>query len=409
MQETPFILIVALIVLIYGFFSRKLDIFNITGPMIFLFIGIMLSPLAFNISDIGIDANIVKNIAEIALIIVLFTDSASINLKTFKNRWKISARLLTIGLPLTILFSTYVGTLFFPQESLMNLFLMALILAPTDAALGKAVVTDKAVPEEIRSNINVESGLNDGIVFPLLITTILLISSQQDISSDNSWILFLLEQISFGFFFGAFSGYLGAKVLMVALKNGWMEERYRNLTPISLAIISFYLAEHFGGNGFISAFVAGMFFGNFSTLIDSRSEVFLESEGEILILISFTIFGLTFIPETIEYWNFKVLLYAICSLTVFRMIPVALSLIGLKLSLATKAFIGWFGPRGIASILYIMIVAHSIEDINGHEVLYSVITLTIFLSIILHGLSAKFLVSLYSKNLQKEKNEIADK
>ena len=401
MEETSMILIIALIVLLYGIFSKKLETVNISGPMIFLVVGVAISPLGLNLSDVSIDADLVKSMAEIALILVLFTDSASINLSTFKHKWRISARLLSIGLPLTIVFSSLAAIFFFPNEPYVNLLLMALILAPTDAALGKAVVTDQSMPETVRTNINVESGLNDGIVFPLLITTILLIISKHHFGEDNEWVLFLVKQISFGFVFGALSGYLGAKLLTKAVQSGWIQETYRNLTPVSLALLSFYLAEYFGGNGFIAAFVAGMFFGNFSKLIDSRSETFLESEGEILILISFTIFGLTFVPETIAYWDLNVLLYSICSLTIFRMIPVALSLIGMGLSLPTKLFIGWFGPRGIASILYIMIVAHKIESIEGHETLYSVITLTIVLSIILHGLSAKPLVKYYASYVKK--------
>jgi NhaP-type Na+/H+ or K+/H+ antiporter len=198
-----------------------------------------------------------------------------------------------------------------------------------------------------------------------------------------------------GTIIGAFNGYAGAKLLTKALENNWITESYRNLSPISLAILSFYFAEYFGGNGFISAFVAGVFFGSFSKVIDIQTEAFLEGAGEILILISFLVFGLTFIPATIEYWDLQVLLYALLSLTLFRMLPVALSLTGLKLSIATKLFIGWFGPRGIASILYVMIVAHKIVDIHGHEKLFAVITITILLSIILHGLSAKPLVKLY--------------
>ncbi|MDF1880038.1 cation:proton antiporter [Sulfurimonas sp. MAG313] len=400
MEETPFILVVSLIVFLYGLFSKKLETLNISGPMIFLIVGVIVSPLGFDIANLSIDANIVKNIAEIALVLVLFTDSASINIKTFKHKWKVSARLLTIGLPLTIVFSTYSATFFFPSESLVNLLLMALILAPTDAALGKAVVLDKAIPEKIRQNINVESGLNDGIVFPMIITTILIISSHQELGEQNDWMIFLVKQISLGLIFGALTGMIGGKFLSFVVQKHWISDAYRNLAPVSLALLSCYIAEFFGGNGFISAFVAGMFFGNYSKLIDAKSEVFLESEGEVLILISFTIFGLTFIPETIDHWNLDILLYSLCSLTVFRMLPVALSLIGLKLSLASKLFIGWFGPRGIASILYIMIVAHKIEDVNGHETLYSVVTLTILLSIILHGLSAKPLVKLYANYIK---------
>jgi len=392
------IFITALIILIYGFFSSFLEKFNISGPMIFLLIGVLLSSLGLDILNIDLASDAVKMIAEIALIIVLFSDASSLNLKELKKEWKISARLLFIGLPLTILFSSYVATLFFPNEPLLYLILMALILAPTDAALGKAVVTDKLVPKKIRESINVESGLNDGIVFPLLITVVLLIVGGKEIGSDNSWISYLFEQISLGVLLGMVSGFFGAKILTKAVEKGWIKDVYRNLSPVSLAILSYYISEHLGGNGFIAAFVSGAFFGNFSNLMDYQRESFLESEGEVLILISFLVFGLTFIPLTIEFWNMKILLYTILSLTVFRMIPVAISLMGLNLSIFTKLFIGWFGPRGIASILYVMTVAHNTESMN--TTIFSVISLTILLSVVLHGLSAKLLVNLYAKRFK---------
>ena len=397
MESELIIFIVTLIVLVYGFFSKSLERLNVSGPMVFLVFGILLSPLGFNFIVIPLDSNAVKMIAEFALIIVLFTDSSSLSLKKFKKEWKISARLLFIGLPITIIFSTYIATLFFPEESLLYILLMTLILAPTDAALGKAVVTDKKVPEEIRSSINVESGLNDGIVFPLLITVILLITSHKELGSDNEWILYLFKQISLGFIIGAASGFIGAKTLTKAVDKLWIKDVYKNLSPISLAILTYYVAEYLGGNGFIAAFVSGAFFGNYSRVLDSYSERFLESEGEVLILISFLVFGLTFIPASIEFLNLKVVIYSLLSLTAFRMIPVALSLLGLGLSFKSKLFIGWFGPRGIASILYVMTVAHKIELLDIQNTLFSVITLTILLSIILHGLSAKPLVNLYAK------------
>jgi NhaP-type Na+/H+ or K+/H+ antiporter len=256
------------------------------------------------------------------------------------------------------------------------------------------------VPEEIRSSINVESGLNDGIVFPLLITVILLITSHQELGSDNSWIVYLFKQISLGFIIGAISGFFGAKSLTKAVDNLWIKDVYKNLLPVSLAVLTYYIAEFLGGNGFIAAFVSGAFFGNFSRLMDTNAERFLESEGEVLILISFFVFGLTFIPATIEFWDVKVVLYSLLSLTLFRMVPVALSLIGLGFSFRSKLFIGWFGPRGIASILYVMTVAHKIEIVDINSTLFSVITLTILLSIILHGLSAKPLVNLYAKSIK---------
>jgi len=400
MNNELIIFIIAFIVLVYGFFSKYLEKLNISGPMIFLLFGIILSPLGFNLIEIPLNSEAVKIVAEIALIIVLFTDSSSLSLKEFKFEWRISARLLFVGLPITIIFSTYIATLFFPQEPFLYLILTALILAPTDAALGKAVVTDKLVPKKIRASINVESGLNDGIVFPLLITVLLLIMSHQELGNDNSWITYLFKQISLGFIVGAFMGYLGAKTLSTSVQRSWVKDVYKNLSPVALAILVYYTAEYLGGNGFIAAFVSGAFFGNFSNLVDSTRENFLESEGEVLILISFLVFGLSFIPATIEFWNLKIVIYSILSLTLFRMIPVALSLIGLGLSFKSKLFIGWFGPRGIASILYVMTVAHKIEMVKVSNTLFSVITLTILMSIILHGLSAKPLVNLYAKSFK---------
>jgi len=404
MENELIIFVIASIILLYGFFSKSLLNFNISGPMFFLLIGIVFSPLGFNLTNLATDSHIVEIIAEIALIIVLFSDSSSINLKEFKKDYKVPFRLLFVGLPLTIVFSTYIATLFFPDEALLHLLLMALILAPTDAALGKAVVTDLVVPEKIRSSINVESGLNDGIVFPMLITTILLIIGHQELGTDNSWIAYLAEQISLGFFFGAIAGYLGAKLLNIAVKKDSIESTYRRLFPVALAILSYYLAEHFGGNGFISAYISGMLFGNYSKVLNEDTKSFLESDGEMLILVSFLVFGLTFVPSSIVYWDTKVIIYSLFSLTLFRMLPVALSLIGLKLSFISKLFIGWFGPRGIASILYVMVVVQKIHDISGHETLYATITLTILLSIILHGLSAKPFVKLYAKYLLDKKD-----
>ena len=393
------VFIIATIVLLYGYISKLLEKYNISGPMVFTLFGLFLSPLGINYLSLDLNAESVKIVAELALIIVLFSDSSTLNVRNFKEGYKIPLRLLFIGLPLTILFSTYAGTLFFPATPLLYIIVMALILAPTDAALGKAVVVDKSVPKRIRSGINIESGLNDGIVFPLLITALLLISSHQELGSDNSWGLYLLKQISLGFFIGALSGFVGAKGLNFAQKQEWIESSYKNLTPLSLAILTYFIAEYFGGNGFIAVFISGLFFGSFTEVLKEEQSSFLESEGEVLILISFLVFGLTFIPLTIELWSPKVFLYAFLSLTLFRMLPVFISLLGLGLSNTSKLFIGWFGPRGIASILYVMTVAHSVELSIVDEELFAVISVTILLSIILHGLSATPLVKKYGSRL----------
>ncbi len=397
MHEHISILIIALVILGYGYYSKLLLRFNISGPMIFAAVGIFLSPLGIGSSAIKMNSELVQIVAEFALIIVLFSDASGLSLKNLRKEWSIPVRLLFVGLPITIVVAALMAKEIFPGETTLYLLMMAVILAPTDAALGKAVVTDKTVPEEIRSSINVESGLNDGIVFPILITVLAMIVSGHEQAQDNSWITYVAQQIILGALIGSAIGYMGGRLSTKVIEKDWMAESYHNLVPIALAILTYFLAEYSGGNGFIAAFFAGLFVGNYNEDLRQHVENFAESEGDLLILVSFLVFGAVFIPATIDFWNFNVFLYAILSLTVLRMIPVAISLIGTKFDLATVLFIGWFGPRGIASILYVLIVVNKIGSIKGHETIYAVISLTVLLSIILHGLSAQPFARLYAK------------
>ena len=398
MHENMSILLIALIVLVYGHISKLITRFNISGPIIFTSIGVLLSPFGFDLVETNLDANLITVIAELALVIVLFSDASGLQLKELRYEWGIPFRLLFIGLPLTIIFTTYVGHLFFHEEIFTYVLLMALILAPTDAALGKAVVTDTKVPQKIRSSINVESGLNDGIVYPIIITVVAMILNHQEQANDNSWIGYVFTQIGVGALAGSIVGFISAKLSTYSIKKSWMLSEYENLIPIALAVLAYYLAEYFGGNGFISAFFAGLLVGNFNQDLKEHIENFAESEGDLLIMISFLVFGLTFIPATVDFWNLNTFIFSILSLSIFRMLPVAISLIGTKFDIATISFIGWFGPRGIASILYVLIIIHEISSIKGHEEVFSVITITILLSIFLHGISAQPLAKLYAKN-----------
>jgi len=397
MHEHLVFLGISLVILGYGLFSKLLGRYNISGPMVFTGVGMILSPLVLGGKPININAESVQIVAEITLIIVLFSDAAALNLTQLKANWQLPTRLLFVALPITIILATMTGLWFFPNESTLYILLLALILAPTDAALGKIVVSDTRIPSTVRNTINVESGLNDGIVFPILLTVLAMISSGAD-TAQSGWMGYITQQIFIGAIAGAFVGWAGALLMVKALKKGWMEHQYSNLAPIALAIFSFYFAEHFGGNGYIAAFFSGLFLGNSSEVLRDHVESFAESEGEFLIMISFLIFGLVFIPMTIAYWDLKALLFAILSLTVLRMLPVVLSFGFFKVDFSTRLFYGWFGPRGIASILYILVAVGQLGDIKGHEQIFAVASLTIFLSIILHGLSAQPLAVLYSKS-----------
>lgn len=398
MDEHIVILIIALVILLYGFISKALSRLNISGPMVFTGFGLLLSPFGFNITQVEVNAEFVTIIVEIALVLVLFADAALLDLKLLKQSWKIPARLLFIGLPITILAGTYVATLIFPDEPMTYLILLALLLTPTDAALGKAVVTDPKVPKKIRSSINVESGLNDGIVFPIVLTVVAMIVSGLTETQDNGWMAYVVEQIVFGALVGGAVGYVGTKLTMQAVEKSWMESNYQNLIPIALAILSFYLSESLAGNGFIAAFFAGLYAGNTCETTRQHIEDFAETEGELFVLVSFFLFGLAFVPMTLDHISVEVVLFAFLSLTVLRMLPVMISLIGAKLDLATMAFIAWFGPRGIASILYVLIVAHELGSIQGFETIYAVVTVTVLMSILAHGLTAQPLANWYAKS-----------
>jgi NhaP-type Na+/H+ or K+/H+ antiporter len=397
MHEHLVFLGISLVILGYGLFSKLLGRYNISGPMVFTGVGILLSPLVLGGEPIRVNAEAVQIIAEITLIIVLFSDAAALNLTQLKANWRLPTRLLFVALPITITITTLTGLWFFPEESTLYVLLLALILAPTDAALGKIVVSDERIPSTVRNTINVESGLNDGIVFPVLLTILAMITSGAD-TAQSGWMGYIAQQIFVGAIAGAFVGWSGAVLMVRALKRGWMEHQYSNLAPIALAIFSFYFAEYFHGNGYIAAFFSGLFLGNTSELLREHVENFAESEGEFLIMVSFLIFGLVFIPATIDYWSLKALLFALLSLTILRMLPVVLSFGFFKIDLATRLFYGWFGPRGIASILYILVAVHQLHGIAGHEEIFAVASLTVLLSILLHGFSAQPLAVLYSKS-----------
>ncbi|SFV52409.1 Na+/H+ antiporter [hydrothermal vent metagenome] len=403
MHEHLMILTIALVIIGYGYFSGLLNRWNISGPMVFVAIGVFLSPLGVGEELVRPNAEAVQIVAEIALIMVLFSDAAAINLTHLKKHWRLPSSLLFIAMPISIVITFLTAKLFFPEESsLYYLLLLALILAPTDAALGKAVVSDKSVPETIRDTINVESGLNDGIVFPVLLMLLAIILGDNSQSESGGAFAYIAKQILFGAITGSLVGYLGAKLGRFSIDREWMVHQYYNLIPLALAIFAFYLAEHFGGNGYIAAFFGGLLLGNSDATLREHTEEFAESEGELLVMVSFLIFGVVFIPISIPYWDIGTSIFALLSLTILRMLPVVIGFGKSKLNLATRLFIGWFGPRGIASILYILVAVHQLGGVEGHEKIFSAATLTILLSILLHGLSAKPLARLYAKSQSRE-------
>ncbi|NOQ93204.1 MAG: sodium:proton antiporter [Methylophaga sp.] len=390
MDDHPILIFTALLIFVYGLFSKLSERSVITGPMIFMVIGILVSPMVLGLFELHVKASAVKLLAEVTLVLILFVDATQIKLDDIKqSKKKIAARLLGIGLPLTMLLGTLIAVPLFDSLSLWAIVLMALILSPTDAALGQAVIKSPQVPEDIRRAISIESGLNDGIALPPILLCIAALAVAQGIDEhmDGGWGTFMLKQLIIGPLVGILIGWLGGRAIEYFSKIDWMDPLFHRLAVASLAILAFVFAELAHGNGFIAAFCGGLFLGVKSENIRETMQEFGEAEGLQLSLFVFLIFGMTAIPIASQIWSLNHLLYALLSLTVIRMLPVFISLTGTGMDLKTKFFIGWFGPRGIASVLYLLIVIDEL-GVKGSETIISIIVLTIMLSVILHGLTA---------------------
>jgi len=396
MHDFPIFIFAALLIFAFGLFSKVSERSPVSAAMVFVAVGMIAGPIGLGFLKEGINAPLVRVLAEVTLVLVLFVDASTINLRSLIREKGVPFRLLLIGLPLTMGLGLILAVPIFDNVNLWALALMAFILSPTDAALGQPVVTSPAVPQNIREAINVESGLNDGIALPPILACMAVLSSAAaEKLGAQYWVVFTLKQFLFGPLLGALVGWLGGRLVDKASKVGWMNPTFQRLTAWSLAVLAFAMAEIFHGNGFIAAFFGGLMLGAHTPIVRERIQEFGEAEGQQLALFVFLIFGLVAVPAVASYWDAQAWLYAILSLTVIRMLPVAVCLMGTRLGWRSIGLIGWFGPRGIASVLYLLMVVNEL-GLAGYERILSVIVLTVLLSVFLHGISAVPLSRLYA-------------
>ncbi|NOR68854.1 MAG: sodium:proton antiporter [Methylomarinum sp.] len=391
------LIIIALIFMGFGLLSGKIEGSLLTPPLLFSGLGLLFSQNNLALVDLHIDQEAIYIITEMTLILVLFSDAARINLRGLKGNHNIPVRLLLIGMPLTIALGSILALCLPLDLSLWEAALLAAILAPTDAALGLIVVTSEHVPVRIRQAINVESGLNDGIALPVVLIFASLASSSH-LQEQHEWVQFVVYQLGFGPLVGIFVGYLGAKVINIATQKDWMTESSEGLVALAIAALAYTLAESLHGNGFIAVFVAGLIFGNTLTHVCRFLFEFAETEGQLLTLVTFFIFGSVLLPDVLPLIDSWMLLYALLSLTIIRIIPVTLSLVGAKMNVLSILFLGWFGPRGLASILFLLLILEQGQIANA-DIIATITLLTISLSIIAHGISAAPLAHFYGKKV----------
>ena len=395
MSEYQILTILAAFAFLYSLVASRLERTPVNGALVYVIAGLLCGPMGLGLIDLDVDAEAISWLAELTLAVVLFTDSANANLTVLRRFEAIPVRLLLIGLPLTILLGFGAGIVLFGDLSLFEVALLATMLAPTDAALGKAVVTNESVPESVRESLNVESGLNDGICVPVLLLFLALAAGQA-----SGWEavglagVLPVKAIGIGAAIGLGLGIAGSVLLRACSHRGWIAGSWLQLPVVALSLLCFAWAQWLGGSGFIASFVGGMTFG---ALVRKHKSAVLEAAegtGDALAMLTWFAFGTLLFSHPFANPDWRVLAYALASLTVVRMLPVFLSVAGLGLRTDTKLFLGWFGPRGLASIVFAVMVVEN--HLPGADTLVTTTAWTILLSVLAHGMSANPLVKAYS-------------
>lgn len=365
----------------------------VTAPMLYVAAGVVLGPDVLSVLEIDLESETVAILAELTLALLLFADASRIDVRRLRRSIGLPARLLGIGLPLTIALGTLLTALLLNELSWAEAALIAAVLAPTDAALGEAVVANQAVPLRVRQALNVESGLNDGMAVPA-VTIFLSLAIDAELDGPGSLATEALTEIGLGILVGIAIAFALTRVAMQAMERRWTDSEGLRLLMLGGALVAFAGANAAGGNGFIAAFVGGLLVRAFmGEPVDAQTEL-TEDAAQIGATATFVVFGALLVWPAFDALTPLVAVCAIGTLTIGRMLPVAISLIGAGLKPPTVAFIGWFGPRGLASMVFGLLVIQE-EALVGREELFSVIVLVIVASVVLHGISAAPLADRY--------------
>ncbi|MDJ0629126.1 MAG: cation:proton antiporter [Rhodobacter sp.] len=367
----------------------------VTAPMVFLGFGVLLSLIGLVPAE-GSEAAL-HLVAEIALIVLLFLDAAQIDQRALfrRNVWPV--RMLAIGVPLGFLLGAALGWALLPGWPLAAVLLVAAILVPTDAALGQPVISNTAVPERPRRALTVESGLNDGLALPLVLMMAAL-AAPSGMAPEGGWLVFGLKQITLGPLAGGAIGALGGIVLLWAKRTGSTADIYEGIAALALAAAAYLAAVLIGGNGFISAFSAGLGFG---AVVRGRCAFvyeFTESEGQLLSWTAFLLLGAVLVPDAAAQLTPTTLALILGSLLVVRPVAIWLSLAGTDARPVTRLFFGWFGPRGLATALFALLVVEQLEHEIAEQVLHLAVN-AVWISAVLHGVTAAPGARWYARHL----------
>jgi NhaP-type Na+/H+ or K+/H+ antiporter len=387
--------VLTVVVIGYTLVASRLDRWWVTAPMVFVAAGTILGPAVLDLLPLPLSTGTILTITELTLAVLLFSDASTVRLRDVEGDATLPARLLFVGLPLTIAAGALVAHLLLPGVGWAMAALVATILAPTDVALGLAVVTNRAVPVRIRRALNVESGLNDGIATPFVTLFVAIVASEESIG-DRAWGLEALKEIGLALVAAAIVGYVGGRLLALAKSAGWTSPVSEQIAILALALLAYQGSVEIGGNGFVAAFAGGLLFGAVTGGRLERAGRFTETIGLAASFVVWLIFGALFVGGLLtRNLSAQPVIYAIVSLTAIRMVPVAIALTGKHLLPRTLAFMGWFGPRGLASVVFTLIALREFDHSGTADNLVEAATWTILLSVVLHGISASPMASRY--------------
>ncbi len=387
----------AVVLFCWAIVSERLAARNLTGPVVLLVGGFLLGNPSWGIVTVDIESSTVHHLAEITLGLLLFADASAVPLAAARHDLPLTSRLLGIGLPLSIILGTAAAIVLFPDLPVALAGLIASTLAPTDAALSATVITDERLPIGVRRVLNVESGLNDGIATPVVtffIASTAAVLGVVEHEFDDG--MGALGQLAIGIAVGTVLAFVGGRLVGLAHQRGWIQLGARRLATLALAVLAFLVASELGGNTFVSAFVGGLVFGASARTDAAESIELTELTGGLLSLTLWFVFGAGFVVPAFELLDLRTAIYAALSLTLVRMVPVAISLLGSGTDRPTVLFVGWFGPRGLASVVFALL---AVEALGGSDprvgVAIDVIAITIVMSVVAHGLTARPLASRY--------------
>jgi len=398
--------ILALFVFCYSLVAGRLERAAASGPIVFVFAGLLMGPLGLGWFDGSSTSTELRVLADLTLALVLFIDAANADLEILKRQYRIPLRMLLSGLPGAIFLGTVAASLLFDILSIYEAAILGTMLAATDAALGKAVISNKAVPVQIREGLNIESGFNDGLCVPILFVFIAMaLGSSSEGGSSMLALTLVAEELGIGLAVGLGLTAIGTRLLRWCHDHGWMTKVWRQLTVVGLAIACFAVAQSLHGSGYIAAFSGGLLFGFRAKESTHKLVLAAEGIGETMALMTWMLFGAIVIGQSVEQFTWAMLGYALLSLTVIRMLPIFVSLAGSGESTSAKLFLGWFGPRGLASIVFAIIVLN--KGVPHAKFIAMVVVLTVFLSLVAHGISANPLAKRLAHKTDAKENELS--